>query len=386
MTERLAALLHEEAAALDIPPVDHAAILRRGRHASGRRRATAFLAAAAVVVAGGTGAALALTGSDSPDRDGRATDSVAGEGPAHGVVAYGADSTVVVDGASATIPDTLHSLHYTSVGVLTRSNPNDGASSGSGPETLTLVATDGTTTDLGTIPEGVGPATDPDEPVYALAEKSGNGFRAVVRDALTGDEVGSVPLPDLPRSYWSVPPLALDGDVVYAGFENEAVAFDWRTGEEQPTEGLDGGIPDVRGGLALASGEKLVDGRLEMVVSVVDAATGASALVVPLEDGEYGFGSLSPDGRFLRFTSETDPDPKGDFVEPTGVDVYDVDTGDRVTLEGDPYSWGWTSAGSALLVSGAKVQVCDPATGSCESETGPDVGRNLKVGGRTYES
>ena len=91
------------------------------------------------------------------------------------------------------MPGTLHSLHYTSVGVLTRSNPNGGASDGSGPESLTLVSADGTTTDLGTIPEGVGPATDPDEPVYALAEKSGDGFRAVVRDATTGEEVGSIP-------------------------------------------------------------------------------------------------------------------------------------------------------------------------------------------------
>ena len=378
MTERLSALLRSEAEALDVPPVDHAAILGGGRQARSRRRTTVLLAAAAVVAVIGTGTALALNGSDSPDRDGNATDSIASEGPSRGVVAYGAGSTVVVDGATATIPDTLHSLHYTSVGVLARSNPSGGASNGSGPESLTLVAADGTTTGLGTIPEGVGPATDPDEPVYALAEKSGDDFRVVVRNAATGEEVGSVPLPDLPMSYWPVPPLALDGDVVYAGFEQEAYAVNWRTGEMQQAAGLGGGMPEVRGGFALASGEKLVEGRLELVVSVVDAATGATALVVPLEEGEYGFGSLSPDGKYLRFTQE------GMNGEPDGVDIYNVATQERVTLAGD--GWGWTSEGLVYRVSGNELQVCDPVTAACAAETGPGVGENLRLGGNTYES
>lgn len=381
MTERLSALLREEADALAVPPVDHAAILDRGRQASSRRRVTLLLAAAAVLAVIGTGSALALTGSGSPDRDGRATDSIASDGPARDVVAYGAGSTVVVDGTTAAIPDTLHSLHYTSVGVLTRSNPHDGASDGSGPESLTLVARDGTTADLGTIPEGVGPATDPDEPVYALAEKSGDGFRVVVRDATTGDEVGSVPLPDLPMSYWDVPPLALDGDVVYAGFAEEAYAVNWRTGEMQQAAGLGGGMPEVRGGFAIAPGEKVVDGRLDLVVSVVDAATGASALEVPLEEGEYGFGSLSPDGKYLRFTREG---MNGGPAAPDGVDIYDVATQERVTLTGD--GWGWTAGGSPFRVQGTSLDICDPLTGECATDTGPEIGQTLRLGGNLYES
>lgn len=385
MTERLSALLHDEAAALDIPPVDQDTILGRGRRARSRQRATVFLAAAAVVAVVGTGAALGLNGSDD-GRAGKATDSVASSVPSHGVVAYGAGSTVVVDGTTATVPDTLHSLHYTSVGVLTRSNPNDGASSGSGPESLTLVAADGTTTNLGTIPEGVGPATDPDEPVYALAEKSGDGFRVVVRDALSGDEVGSVPLPDLPMSYWAVPPLALDGDVVYAGFQDEAYAVDWRTGEMQQAAGLGGGIPEVRGGFALSYGEELDEerGALELVVSVADAATGDVALVVPLEQGEYGFGSLSPDGTYLRFTEETGMNQDGEVVEPDGVDVYDVATQERVTFTGD--GWGWTSRGSLFRVDGTSLEICDPRTGTCTTETGPEIGSDVRLGGNAYES
>ncbi len=384
MTERLSALLHDEAAALDIPTVDHDAILGSGRQVRTRRRATVFLAAAAVVAVVGTGTALARNGSDD-GRHEKATDSVASNGPARGVVAYGAGSTVVIDGTTATIPDALHSLHYTSVGVLGRSNPHDGASDGSGPESLTLVAADGTTTDLGTIPEGVGPATDPDEPVYALAEESGDGFRVVIRDALSGDEVGSVPLPDLPMSYWPVPPLDLDGDIVYAGFEQEAYAVDWRTGEVQQAAGLGGGIPEVRGGLALTNGEKLDEatGVLDLVVSVVDAATGAEAFVVPLKQGDYGSGSLSPDGKYLRFTPDMGMNQDGENVRP-GVEIFDLATRERATLTGE--GWGWTSGGSAFRVEGTSIEVCSPPTGSCASEDGPRIGANPRLGGNTYEN
>ncbi|HXH79790.1 hypothetical protein [Nocardioides sp.] len=391
MTERLSALLRDEAAALDIPPVDQAAILARGRQARTPRRATTWLAAAAVVAVVGAGSTWALQGDGDRQTEDRVADPAAEAGPSRGVVAYGAGSTVVVisppviragvphrQSAITDIPGTLHSLHYTSVGVLTRSNAQGGASDGSGPESLTLVAADGTTTDLGTIPEGVGPATDPDEDVYALAEKSGDGFEVVVRDARTGDEVGSVPLPDLPMSYWPVPPLALDGDVVYAGFEEEAYAVNWRTGEMQQAAGLGGGIPEVRGGFAYATGEKLNEetGALDLVVSVVDAATGASALVVPLEQGEYGFGSLSPDGQYLSFTQQMGTN--------SGVDIYHVASQERVTLEGD--GWGWTAGSSPFKVTKEGLEVCDPITAACETEPGPPVGQNLRLGGNIYES
>lgn len=374
MTERLAEMLRDEAAALDVPSVDHVAILGRGRQTRTRRRATVFLAAAAVVSVIGAGTALALVGSDNPDRAGKATDSIASDVPSRGLLAYGAGSTVVINDATARIPDTLHSLSYTSVGVLARSNVNGGSSDGSGPEFLTLIAPDGTTPSVGTVPEGVGPATDPDEPVYALAEKSGDGFRAVVRDATTGEEVGSIPLPDLPMSFWPVPPLALDGDVVYAGFKDETVAFNWRTGEMQPAAGLGGGLPEVRGGHALSyrPGD----------VSVIDAATGDVLLDFELGEDEFASGSLSPDGLYLRYKRDKmiDNDLSG------GVEVYDLATGDRVQIPGATHEWGWTSDGSAFRVTGQKVQVCDPVSGACETETGPDVGKDLRLGGNIYES
>ena len=373
MTERLSAMLRDGADQLEVPPVDLAVILGRGTQDRRRRRFVTLLAAAVALVVVGVGATVAATSVGRSDRGGQATDST-GSRPSQGLVAYGADSTVVIGGITATIPHTLHSLHYTSVGVLTRSNPNDGASDGSGPETLTLITKDGSTTDLGTIPEGVGPATDPDEPVYALAERSGDGFVAVVRDALTGDEVASVPLPELPMSYWPVPPLGLDGEVIYAGFEESAVAINWRTGETQPAAGLAGGIPEVRSGRAIL--------QAEGTYAVVDAATGDPQLEIPLTKNDYAFGVLSPDGRFLRIKVESMA--SGGATD--GAEVYDIDTGKRVQLPGSSQEWGWSSGSSAFRVTGQGIEMCSPETGACTSESAPNIGANLRLGGNTYES
>jgi hypothetical protein len=374
MTERLSALLRDGADQLEVPPVDLAVILGRGKQDRHRRRFATLLAAAMALVVVGIGATVAATSVGRADRGGQGTDSATGSRPSRGLVAYGADSTVVIGGTTATIPDILHSLHYTSVGVLTRSNPNDGASDGSGPERLTLITEDGSTTDLGTVPEGVGPATDPDEPVYALAERSGDGFVGVVRDALTGDEVASVPLPDLPMSYWPVPPLGLDGDVVYAGFEESAVAINWRTGETQSAAGVAGGIPQVHNGRAIL--------QAEGTYAVVDAATGDAQLEIPLTRNDYAFGVLSPDGRFLRIKVESMTN--GGATD--GVEVYDIDTGKRVQLPGTSQEWGWSAGSSAFRVTGQGIEMCSAVTGACTSESAPNIGANLRLGGNIYES
>lgn len=375
MTERLKELLHEQGDALTIPPLDHRSIIGEGRRMRTRRRTGVVLGAAAALAVIGGGAAVAVNGlADDAPADRTAT----AQPP--GMMAYGAGSTVVVDGSSATVPDTVHSLHYTSLGVLVRSNPNDGASDGSGPESLTLVEPNGSTTSLGKIPEGVGPATDPDEPVYALAEKDGDGFRAVVRDASTGEEVGSVELPDLPMSYWPVPPLALDGDIVYAGFKNEAVAFDWRTGEQKPADGLSGGIPEVHGGHVVVE-----DGS---GVTVVDAATGEVALTVPTGKDAFADGRLSPDGDYLQVQSLGGMvDPKAQSVPDPTMLVYDVTTKAEVPLKTEQAAeTGWTTDGQVFFVNGDEVEVCAPTTGECTTQTGPPVGNDLRFGGNIYES
>ena len=371
MTERLNQLMVAEADHLDIPPVAADAALARGRGMRRRRTfATAGATVAVLAVIGGT--VLVATGGNGDDD--RATEPAGPSAAAADVPAFGFQSKVYLGDRTATVPDTVHSLHYTSEGVLVRSNPNDGASDGSGPESLTLVRYDGSTVDLGTIPEGVGPATDPEEPVYVLAEARDGGFVAVVRDATSGDTVSEVPLPDLPPSYWDVPPLALDGDTLYVGYESEAVAVDLSTGEHTVVEGMSGGIPDVQGGRTLAAAQG-------PTVVVLDAATGG--LVRTFEVGQDAWGTLSPDGRYLAVSAFDDET----FEEK--LSVYDVDTGelaDLGQLDGTQ-ALGWSAAGDAFTVTRGTLTTCDLDTGDC-SKRDVDLPQDafVKLGGRIYES
>lgn len=375
MTERLSQLLHDEAARLTPPPPDAAATLLEGRRLRRRQRITTGVAAAAVAAVVVTTAgfvALQTPGTDA--RDVGPADSVE-SAPA----AYGVGSDVHVGDVVAEVPDTVHSLHYTSLGVLVRSNPNDGASDGSGPESLTLVRWDGSTTDLGTVPEGVGPATDPAEDVYALAEARGDGFVAVVRDAASGETVQEQPLPDLPPSYWEVPPLGLSGDTLYVGYKKETVAIDLTTGDESTVPGMTGGIPDVHGGRTVTGEE----GSLE----VLDVASGETVLSLEFEG--YAYGTLSPDGQFLRFVQEEAFDARGNYLEPEDVTVvHDLSTGEEREFPG-AYDWGWTADGDLFKAAGETLTTCDAGTGECTRQPiSPALPRNadLRLGGRTYES
>ena len=372
MTERLSQLLHDEVAELNPVPPDAAHVLAEGRRLRRRHRVSTGLAAAAVVAVVGAAGGFALAQNDSGDAS-----PVTAEGDAP--VVFGVGSDVYVDDAVATVPDTIHSLHYTSDGVLVRSNPNGGASDGSGPESLTLVRHDGTTVDLGTIPEGVGPATDPEESVYVLAVARGDGFVAVVREVETGETVDEVPLPDLPPSYWEVPPLSLDGDTLYVGYKTETVAVDIATDEQRTVDGLGGGMPIVAGGntgTTTRSGDFVV----------VDTTTGETLLTVETKGG-YGWGTLSPDGRYLKMNNSEVTMEQGDI--PDTFRVFDVNSGELVELDGDGYGWGWTADSELMRVAGDTVTTCDPGSGECAESPAPTtVGRDahLRLAGLTYES
>lgn len=366
MTERLSQLLHDEATALVPPPPDAARVLEEGQRLHRRRLTTTGLlglaAAAAVAVAGF--AALGVAGDQARE--------VMPAGAPGRPAAYGIGSQVVIGDVVATVPDTVHSLHYTADGVLVRSNPHDGASDGSGPESLTLVGWDGATTDLGTIPEGVGPATDPDRGVYVLAESSGDGFVAVVRSAATGDVVQEVPLPDGRPSYWPVPPLGLSGEDLYVGFRDSTSIVDLATGEATTAPGLPGGIPDVAGGHLLwqtASTVSVSDGRSGQTVLDVDVASGAPAAA-----------SLSPDGRWLLVTEAT----RGN----TDSRLFEVATGKEVAVRLSGLT-GWTASGEAFELSDDGVTTCDGTSGECTTDQLPvdwPADAFPRLGGRTYES
>ena len=382
MTERLSQLMHDEASRLSPPLPDPASILAEGRRLRRRSHVTSGLTAAAVLaLIAGVGGIVALnTGGGDPD--GKAEVTTTSDAP----VTYGVGSAVVVDDAVAQVPDTVHSFHYTSLGVLVRSNPHDGASDGSGPESLTLVKDDGSAVDLGTIPEGVGPATDPAEDVYVLAEASGDGFVAVVRDAGTGETLDEVELPDLPKSYWDVPPLALDGDTLYVGYKKETAAVDLATGEFAIVEAMSGGIPEVNDSRYAMSSEG--------TISVMDVGADLGpedgpgpTILLSVETEGYAWGTLSPDGRFLRVVSEGGMDG-GEWVEPESIQVYDIASGGLQEFD-NPYGWGWTADGELFRVDGDTVTTCDAATGECaESPAAVKAtkGADVRLGGQLYES
>ncbi len=367
MTERLSQLLHDEAGDLRTPTPDTTAVLARGRRMRTRSRVATGLAAGGVLAVVATTAGFVALNSGSA---GSGEDQVAGATPSPAVWAIGSD--VHVGDEVTSVPDTVHSLHYTSAGVLVRSNPHDGASDGSGPETLTLVRPDGSTSDLGTIPEGWGPATDPGRDVYVLAEASGDGFEAVVRDVGTGEVTQTVPLPDLPKSYWDVPPLALDGDTLFVGYRHEMAAVDLATGETSTIPGSEGGGP-------LVSGGRIVTGT-DTTIDVVEATSGETVLSVDVDPETFPYGTLSPDGRFLRVVLQ---DEAADETT-----VYDLSTGQAQTFDG-VYGWGWTADGDLIKAADDTLTTCDAATGSCEDEPiSPAIGKNAapRMGGTIYES
>ena len=350
---RLRTDLHAHADQLGVPHVPAAAVLGHGRRLRRRRRLAAGAGAvAAAVVLGG---ALLLTLPTS--RQDSAPDPASTPGDA---AVFAVGSQVYIGGSSVTVPGIVHSLHYTSDGVLVRSNDRGGVSDGSGPETLTLVGGDGRSVDLGETPEGHGPATDPDLPFYALAERQGGRLYAVVRDASTGDVAQRVPLPDLDAGGRDVPPLSLVGDMVIARFADRTYAVDRTSGTEIPV--MTDRVGEVRGGYYAST-----LGKRRVVRSVL---SGEPTLAVNLPGGAYGWLELSPDGfHAMAFVEEL---PEG--AEVTETTVYDVDTGRSVVVEGAPWELGWTRDGSVYSVDGDVVTTCSTATGACTQET-VDIGR-----------
>lgn len=344
----LRADLHTHADHLGVPVAPTADVLGLGRRLRRRRRvAVGAGAVAASVVLGGAVILSLPTGQQDSAPDPASTPG--------STAVFAVGSRVYVGGTAVEVPGIVHSLHYTSDGVLVRSNEKGGASNGSGPEQLTLVGGDGRSVDLGEVPEGYAPATDPDLPLYALAERQGDRLYAVVRDAGTGDVVQRVPLPDLDAGPWDVPPLSLVGDMVIARFADRTYTADRTTGSETPL--VTEPVGEVRGGYyASTLGER------RAVRSIID---GDAALAVYLPEGSYGWLDLSPDGyHAMAFVEEL-----ADGGEVTETTVYDVGTGQDVVVEGAPWELGWTRDGSVYRVDGDVVTTCSTSTGSCTEET-----------------
>jgi hypothetical protein len=114
---------------------------------------------------------------------------------------------------------------------------------------------------------------------------------------------------------------------------------------------------------------------------VLEVATGRTLLDLPRRD--TGYLSLSPDGRFAMM----------DDLPGRSFDVYDVDSGSHVTLDGASYDYGWTPDGDLFAIKRHHVVTCSTATAECSTgtETIPSDGggtspEDVRFAGRAYES
>jgi hypothetical protein len=377
MTDRLSALLHEEAQHLTVAPADAAEVLTRGRGLRRRRRVAQGLTTVAVVAVVGVGAAFAFGG--SPDRAADDRTTVADDGHKPVVPeqefppAFAAGNTLYLDGGATAVrmDEVVQQIYYTSAGLLVRTN-KDGASDGGAPFHFVLVAPDGTTQKLGLTLGEVVPGVDPTQPLLAYADMAGDTEQVVVHDLTTDQDVARFDVPgQMTWGGWPAPPVALSGDLVFVG-NDTPVAVNWRTGEVTTTDAMPEGMPVVNGGRTVLSVGKAAE--------VVDLASGETLLTVP--DAAEGFQLLSPDGRYVRI---------GAWDKPDGFDVYGVDSGSVVSLRGQTYQYGWTADGRLFTVSGDSLKVCSPTTGDCSDQPLPDglsFGKDefLRYAGSIYES
>ena len=282
---------------------------------------------------------------------------------------------------TATMDEDVHSLHYTSAGVLVRTNKNGGASDGSGVEHFTLVRPDGSTRKLDVTTAEQSVSTDPTQPYLAFARVDGDTASAVVVDVTTGEEFEvELPVPTEP-SGWSAPPVSLDGDHVYVAMGSAGVYdANWRTGEATSID-LSSTFPEVHGGRTVLAelGE----------VRVVDVGTGEPLWTIESNNWVV----LSPDGRWAR----------------NGATIYGMDSDTEWTAPAADADYGWSPDGHLFRLDGDDLVVCDPAAGTCERMplgfTAPDpnavsdsqvcdnqghcesdVTKQVRLGGVSYES
>lgn len=371
MTERLKQLLDGEAHDLPVPPPATNAVISQGRGLRRRNRLTvAAGAVAAAVVVGGSVAALSGGGGERTAPD-PASPTVGG----NAVFSYG--NRVFYDGPdhqTAIDDKAVKSLYYTSAGVLVR-HGNNPYSDGGGPQRFSLVTPDGTVKRLGLVTEETVHASAPDEPYVVYGEAVDGELQVVVYDVEADAEAARVTVSQTSDGWF---PVAIDGSTVYVqnGYDQGVYAVDWRDGTVDEAD-LDT-VWEIAGGRTAAD-----SGGGPAVVDVV------SGDVLVTADGP-GYFDLSPDGRFAQLVDEEQPGSGASF------DVYDVDSGESITIDGNPYEWGWTADGDLFRVDENQVSTCDAATGDCtetpydqpadaDSGGGPQP-PDLKLGGRAYES
>lgn len=377
MTERLSALLNREAESLEVPPPHTPDLLRASRRLVRRRRglhAAAGLTVAAGLVAGGV-AALDL-------RDpGRASDLAPASAAQLDGWAVASGSTVLLgNGREVTVPGKVKSLYYTSEGVLVRSGAD--ATTDAPDSTYALVDDNGDTTDFSLELGDRVPGTDPGQPFLVYADATGRPdvWDLVVRDVRTGEVTRTIEIEGaFTWGGWVAPPVALSGSHVYVGMDESTLDVDLTTGSVSEALNLPAStMPTVTGG------REVVEDRGNRGSSVVDVATGA--VLVREEDPDH-FLSLAPGGRHAISVSwrTCNTDEECSFDEPL-AEVFDLAAGTSRQIDVSEASYGWTPDGDLLRVDGDSVDVCDPSTDECFSTPVEVDGRDLRLGGNSYEA
>jgi hypothetical protein len=292
--------------------------------------------------------------------------------------------TVYIDGGRKSVQleeSVFPALSYTSAGLLVPTTAPPGRDN---PIHLTLVAPDGTATQLqGDFPR-LRYATDPAQPYVAYTEYTDRGVDVIVRDVSTDTEVARVYV-EGPSAWQPDPPVIyLRGDTVLIddGTRTDPVtgetqegsgpgaflAVNWRTGEVRPFERSLSHVFMIAGGRAVTGAaivetDRFTDGATgeEVVLTsptaleVTDLATGTSLLTV--EGLEQPSAVLSPDGSHVMVASNA--------MEAAEFEVYDVDSGRHVAIDGEFRHYGWTASGDLYGVDPQGVHSCDVDTGAC---------------------
>lgn len=352
MTERLAQLMRAEVDHLDVPAPNPSAVLARGHGLRRRRRLTAGAGAfaAIAVIAGSAVGVNAIAGGD--DSDGKAEPAAALD--SQEIFSIGSTVYIPDDGVVAKIDDkAIKSLYYTSAGVLVRHGDNSW-SDGGGPQRFSLVRPDGTVERIDVTTEETVHSTDATQPYLAYAEETESGVDVVVHDVRDNTEAARVEIAGpFDQDAWMPPPVSLSGDSVYVTTSPTAYAVNWRTGDVTETDAVEpGGFVSIHGGRQTDE----VDGR----ATVVDAATSEVLLDATMTKNQWGGFQLSPDGRYALLSVE---DMMSTEKTASTVDVYDVESGEKVSIPRDNY--GWTVDGHLFSVSKHELTTCEATTGQC---------------------
>lgn len=395
MVDHLTDLMRAEADALDIPHPPTASIMREGRRT--RRSHVVVPGIAAAAAASVVGALVLLPGPGAAPGDPtvatheRAPAAFTSAQAADALTAYAekgayaAGSEVYFGGLAQGVEiddPAVRGLYYTSAGLLVR-HGRDHAMDGSSRDGYSLVGTDGSVRGLDLALGDVSASTDPTQPYLAYARRAADDWEVVVLDLRTGEPAAVVPVSgSFSWGGWDAPPVALSGDRVYVGLDDDVVAVDWRTGEVTPTA-LDGSrYPDINADRFL----EVDNGRGDASVRVQDARTGEVLLDLP--DIGDNWASLSPDGSQVLVLPYLPMGEDGQVGPIDGAVLYSVDTGQHLELPASPVGgYGWTPSGSVTSVNGEELTSCD-LTG-CESTPIPPGAAGagtIRLGGMVNEA